>query len=144
MKTKKERLREFILSPLLFYRFHRMPKHPAGGGTPPSPWAAVPQPIRYVSIFLLAPAENGLCNKNTTSATGSRANAPAGIRSLYTQANTPSSEGGPKVSKGRSESPLVAREGETSPCITAQCERKDLHKNNTPSLWAWGNESRAK
>jgi len=37
------------------------------------------------------------------------------------QANTPPSGGAPKVSKGRSESPLVAREGETPPRTKESC-----------------------
>jgi len=55
-----------------------------------------------------------------------------------------SSVGAPKVSKGRSESPLVAREGETSPCKTAQYERKiPLTKKSPKPFWAWGDGSRA-
>ena len=59
MKTKKkpgEKAQAF--SSGLFLLFSPDAKHPAGGVPPPSPWAAVPQPTRKVTMFLL---QRGFC-----------------------------------------------------------------------------------
>jgi len=54
-------------------------------------------------------------------------------RSSNLQANTPPSGGSPKVSKGRSESPLVAREGETPPRTKTFLQRKIPQTKHPPS-----------
>ena len=90
------------------------------GGFPIAPWTP--------SVCILV---SSICRNNEN-------------RFLNKHAKIPSSEGSPKVSKGRSESPLVAREGETPPCTKTYFQSKDPHTNNPPSLWAWGDGSRAK
>ena len=63
MKTKKRAAERMYSLTASFLSFSPDAQHPVGGVPPPSPWAAVPQPTRKVTMFLL---QRGFCVARST------------------------------------------------------------------------------